>query len=135
PLPAALCDLRKESEMKILVIICALAFSVSAQAKDGNDLLENCQKVLDGKNGVELDEAGKIRAASCISYLSGFGGADSLSPLKHKGRRMFCIPKDVSLTDAADLTVKWMLSNKDKLHFPSHQVLAMANIVNFPCRA
>jgi len=108
-------------------------FSASVQAKDGVDLFESCQKVVDGKNGVELDEDGRIRAASCISYLSGFGGADSLSPLKHKGRRMFCIPKDVSLTQVAEVTVKWMLNNKDKLHFPRHQVLAMANIVNFPC--
>ena len=121
--------------MKKIVILLVLIFPASVHAKDGNDLLNDCQKVVDKKNGRELDESEKIRVVSCISYLSGFGGADSLSPLKHKGRQMFCIPKDVSLTNAAELTVEWMLSNRDKLHFPKHQVLAMANIVNFPCDA
>lgn len=120
--------------MKILFVILALSFSISAQAKSGNDLLLNCQKVVDRENGVALDEDGRIRAASCISYLSGFGGADSMSPLKHKGKRMFCVPKSVSLAEAAKLTVNWMVKNRDKLHYPSHQVLAMANIANFPCR-
>ncbi|MBS3797681.1 Rap1a/Tai family immunity protein [Pseudoalteromonas sp. BDTF-M6] len=120
--------------MEKLLIIFILVFSVSVQAKDGNDLLADCQAVTDAKNGMTLDQAGMIRSASCISYLSGFGGAHALSPLQHKGKRMFCIPEGLSLSDTADRTVKWLQHNKDKLHYPKHQVLAMASIVNFPCR-
>ncbi|TVL02246.1 hypothetical protein AYI72_13550 [Shewanella algae] len=119
--------------MNYIITVLILTVSISVQAKDGNDLLADCQKVVDGKNGVLLSEDGKLRAASCISYLSGFGGADAISPLTHKGKRMFCIPKSVSLKDAAEKTVTWMLNNREKLSYPRHQVLAMANIVNFPC--
>ncbi len=120
---------------KVIIILISMMLISIARASDEKELLENCQKVVAHENGVTLDEIGRIKAAKSLSYLSGFGGADALSPLTRKGRRMFCIPKDVSITTAAKLTVSWMEKNTDKLHFGSHEVLAMANIVNFPCRA
>ncbi len=115
-------------------VMVLFAFSSSpVNAADGHDLLEQCEAVAEQKRGGTLDEVGRIKAAKCLSYLSGFGGADALSPLTRKGRRMFCIPKDVSLTDAALATVSWMQKNPDKLKFGAHEVLAMANIVNYPC--
>ncbi len=117
----------------VFCVVILLVFSISAYADSGYELLENCQEVENHEEGKALDEKARVRAAKCISYLSGFGGADALSPLTRKGRRMFCIPKDVSLTEAALVTVRWMRENEDKLKFGSHEVLAMSNIVNYPC--
>jgi NAD-dependent DNA ligase len=120
---------------KIFYVVLFLVLPTGVLADDGNELLENCLEVKNHEEGKPLNEVARIRAAKCIAYLSGFGGADALSPLTRKGRRMFCIPKDVSLTDAALVTVDWMQKNEDKLKYSSHEVLAMANIVNFPCGA
>ncbi len=42
------------------------------------------------------------------------------------GMRMFCVPGNVSLTAVAGSNVKYMLDNKQKLHYGKLQVLAMA---------
>ena len=82
-----------------------------------------------------LSSANALRAASCVGFLSGFGGANALSPLKHKGKRMFCVPKEVTINQMAAMAVSWMEENEDKLQFGAHEVLAMSSIVNFPCPA
>lgn len=118
---------------RLLFLMLFAVFPIAALAGNGNELLEDCIEVKRHVEGKQLNESARIRAAKCIAYLSGFGGADALSPLTRKGRRMFCIPKAVSLIDAALATVDWMQENKDKLQYGRHEVLAMANIVNFPC--
>lgn len=122
------------SLLAYLPIAIAIIMSSEVNAGDGFELLENCQAVVEQKKGASLNEVGRLKAAKCLAYLSGFGGADALSPLSRKGRRMFCIPKEISLSEAAELTVDWMHKNENKLMYGSHEVLAMANIVNFPCR-
>jgi hypothetical protein len=62
----------------------------------------------------------------------GFGGEDALSNLTRNGKRMFSIPKAVSLSEMAKRTVNWMSKKEDKLKWGSHEVLTMATIVNFP---
>lgn len=144
-----------------LIIIFSLMSRLSYAFDTGHDLLKKCEAVVELQNmdelKVKLDNLKKsnvdgdfdnkkiklinelaistrhIKAAQCLSFLSGFAGANSISPLTHKGRKMFCIPKDLSLNEAASLTVDWMHKNMDKLNFRAHEVLAMSNIVNFPC--
>lgn len=120
--------------MKWLLAL-ALLLPLAASAKTGEELLADCRHVADLQRGEPDDEAGRIAAAKCLAFLQGFGGADALSPLTRKGQRMFCIPKTESLREAARRTVDWMDANPGKLHFGAHEVLAMANIVNYPCTA
>lgn len=112
-----------------------LLLPLTAAAKTGEELLADCRHATAPPSGEQGDEAGRIAAAKCLAFLQGFGGADALSPLTRKGRRMFCIPKTESLREAARRTVDWMDANPGKLHFGAHEVLAMANIVNYPCTA
>lgn len=114
-------------------LLVFVAFAGHAHAGDGHELLARCKIVAEQSENSATTEVERIKAAQCIAYLSGFGGADALSPLTRNGRRLFCIPKSVSLSEAAVLTVRWMEQNPDKLQWGSHEVLAMANIVNFPC--
>ncbi|MFN3580007.1 MAG: Rap1a/Tai family immunity protein [Pseudomonas sp.] len=118
---------------KTLIAITSAMLISAVHADDGHDLLNNCQKFIDQENGVELDQVGDIKAAKCLAFISGFGGADSLSPLTRNGQRMFCMPNGISRVEVAKTTVAWMEENEEALDYGDHEVLAIANIVNFPC--
>lgn len=146
--------------MKLLLCVGFANVGLVHAISDGHELLESCKavegiaqyepEIILGK-ARELDASGNkddvtvgelnellssaeaLRAASCVGFLSGFGGANSLSPLKHKGKQMFCVPKEITINQMAAITVKWMLENEDKLQFKAYEVLAMSTIANFPC--
>lgn len=145
----------------LITIVFTFLNAEIVKADSGHDLLEKCEAAVESRNDKNLKnklDAMHIRefkrvldkeelkllyelaintchlkAAQCISFLSGFGGADALSPLTRKGKRMFCVPKNISLDQAAHLTVEWMNKNTDKLDYGANEVLLMSNIVNFPC--
>ena len=120
--------------MKFILLFLVLLSPGLAQSQTGQELLDRCSHYVAGKSGEELEPAQMIKATSCFSYIDGFGAADSLSPLEHEGKRMFCVPEQVSIKEAATSIIEWMQANPEKLGYPARHVVAMALISTFPCK-
>ena len=86
-------------------------------------LLEACSQ----PNGTDLK-------AACLGYFVGFDDADAdISELGH-GRRIYCLPRGVSIGEMILVFEKYAKDHPEELHYQPRQMLALAMVGAFPCK-
>jgi hypothetical protein len=122
--------------MKILVFLALLSASFfPLAAETGNDLMLDCQAVLDY---TDLGQKPKMTPlTACVSYIEGIrdvSGLYSVDEFKKPGTLRFCVPIEATNIQIIRVFIKYAKDNPDGLHLPKGAVLIFALQKAFPCK-
>jgi hypothetical protein len=113
--------------MKSVVFLLGLvmAFPASAQTLTGNELLARCKGQLNHER------------AWCLGYVHGFQSglfmADALGFRGPNGNGVYCVPMNVTVTQATDVIVKSLEENPATRHDGAALLAFNALVRAFPC--
>jgi len=110
--------------MKKLLVLLAYFFILTAQAQDGNKLLQQCTAALDVK------VSDPLYAGYCFGYIEGVRMAISVySP------KVFCLPSGgITNGQAVRVVKKYLEDNPAKLHLDSFVLTVISFREAYPCK-
>ena len=118
---------------KLILIFVALSLFVGlpVMAMDGNVLLKSCE---DGIKMLENDtSADEFNAGTCKGFILGSLQVHSLYTDIYKQKPYYCLPENPPVGQLVRITVKYLKSNPEFLHYGAAVSVHNAMIQAFPC--
>lgn len=117
--------------LPIFYCLSSLSHANEIQVRDGNQLLSECQSVIDtNEKGKNIHDA--FGEGYCLGLLQGFSEMNSFYKIM-KGNSFFCIPKEVTLLQKTKVVIKYLNENPNKLHKNESFLVHFAFSEAFPC--
>ena len=103
---------------------------------DGNQLLKQCQAVINREAGQHLTGDEEDDSLLCLAYIEGTLDTQGAVQDMHPDLKTFryCIPDNVPLVQSVRIIVKFLKEHPDKLHIRASLLLLGALSDAFPCK-
>lgn len=103
---------------------------------DGNQLLKQCQVVINREAGQAVSADEKDDSLLCLAYIEGVldtqGATNDLHPELKSFR--YCIPDDVPIVQSVRIIVKFLKEHPKNLNVRASLLVLGAMVDAFPCR-
>jgi hypothetical protein len=107
-------------------------------ANTGNELLKQCSDAIREGDGEHLNGTEHTDASYCIGFVQGavqaFGIVKQMNEEMHIENRFPCLADKITMGQLVRITVKWMKSNPEQLHFDASSLVLQAMMGAFPCK-
>ena len=123
---------------KPLIAIAAtyLAFcpTVALADEDGNELLAQCNVVLQLLDGGRMQPEDALGAGQCLGFMQATKDLNRLYQIRDQRNALFCVPKDgINNGQATRIVVKYLRDHPEDLHKPNIILATAAFRDAYPC--
>jgi len=129
--------------MKLLTMIAVLTMLVAAVPamavkRTGNDLLIDCSNLIKTESTEALSKEKLLGVGYCIGLIDGLVTFNYVyeAVLEREGSSnmvQMCLPERISTRKSAEIIVKYLQDNPDRLHNSGQALAAQALVTAYPC--